>query len=777
VTSAEAQPIAIALGDLPSAGLPELVYSDGPNGVRGAVGATAFPSGPALAASFDPDLAERFGEAMAREALAAGRNAMLAPGLDIARVPWAGRIGESLGEDPLLAGELGGRVAAALQRNGVLAIPKHFVANNFEHLRTGRGGLSRRSPAIDVRVSRRALLEIYAEPFRRALVNYDAAGFLSSYNRIDGEYVSERGDVLGIPRDEWGWRGLIVPDFIFAVRDDRAALLAGLHLPALGGPAGRTREMVEAAPPELISRLADDVAHAVSRVGVQPAAESTEPLDDRASQDLAQSIAEAGAVLLKNTGGLLPLDPADVSSLALPGIADPSHLLVMGGSAAVTITPGRVQTLAAALADLVGDGKVEVVGGTLGDVPLPPMVGAVTGRVRDDVKWLETDVELPEFTLLDPPAGTGDEWSATLTADYTPQVSGDHRLALTFAGQARLSIDGVEVAAGSREASPMVAGPEYPLQAVAVFEFGRTVRLEVEFSTGAGITIPPLGIRPGLSLGLLEPDDSFSDAVEAARASDVAIVVVGRVSGEAMDVDSLRLPGDQERLIEAVAAANPRTIVVVVAGATVVMEEWRHDVAAIVLAWYAGMEGGAALADVLLGTSEPGGRLPFTIPQDEDFLPPFDRTATSVTYDRWHGQRLLDREGRQAAYPLGFGLSYTSFVIDDVQVSHDRAADAIDVRAVVENAGARPGGHVVQVYASRPEPGDRFLVGFARVQLDAGQRAPVTIRVPLERLASWRGPGRWGLIPGTYRFDVGASAADPASVSTTLDLPGPDGTR
>jgi beta-glucosidase len=275
---------------------------------------------------------------------------------------------------------------------------------------------------------------------------------------------------------------------------------------------------------------------------------------------------------------------------------------------------------------------------------------------------------------------------------------------------------------------------------------------------------------PGLA-ALYPPSDDPDALSELARVWEEGPQLVGG------DRDSLRLHAEDEAVIRAVAAANPRTIVVVVAGATVVMEEWRHDVAAIVLAWYAGMEGGAALADVLLGTSEPGGRLPFTIPQDEDDLPPFDRTATSVTYDRWHGQRLLDREGRQAAYPLGFGLSYTSFVLEDVQVSHDRAADAIDVRAVVANAGARPGGHVVQVYASRPEPGDRFLVGFARVQLDAGQRAPVAIQVPLERLASWRGPGRWELTPGTYRFDVGASAADPASVPTTLDLPGPAGTR
>ena len=228
---------------------------------------------------------------------------------------------------------------------------------------------------------------------------------------------------------------------------------------------------------------------------------------------------------------------------------------------------------------------------------------------------------------------------------------------------------------------------------------------------------------------------------------------------------------DDVALIRAVAGANPRTVVVVVAGATVVMEEWRHDVPAILIAWYAGMEGGAALADVLLGTIEPGGRLPFTVPRDEADLPPFDKNATTVSYDRWFGQRLIDRDGKQAAYPLGFGLSYTSLAIDDVHLAHDRDAGVLRIRAVVENAGSRTGGHIVQVYATRPEPRERFLVGFARASVAAGERVPVAVDVPLERLATRQGLRRWKVIPGAYRIDVGAHSADPEAFSVTVDLP------
>jgi beta-glucosidase len=234
------------------------------------------------------------------------------------------------------------------------------------------------------------------------------------------------------------------------------------------------------------------------------------------------------------------------------------------------------------------------------------------------------------------------------------------------------------------------------------------------------------------------------------------------------DRDSLRLHRQDEELIRAVAAANPWTVVVVVAGAAVVMEEWRHDVPAILVGWYAGMEGGAALADVLLGRSEPGGRLPFAVPREEADLPAFDKDATRVEYDRWYGQRRLYRDGKPAAYPLGFGLSYSSFTIDDVSVVRATATKALQVRARVTNTGSRDGGHVVQVYATGPESRERLLVGFVRVEARAGERTPVTVDVPLERLARWHGPGRWDVAPGEYRIDVGAYAEDPATVSTTV---------
>jgi beta-glucosidase len=260
---------------------------------------------------------------------------------------------------------------------------------------------------------------------------------------------------------------------------------------------------------------------------------------------------------------------------------------------------------------------------------------------------------------------------------------------------------------------------------------------------------------------LYPPADDPSALAELAKVWDDGPQSVGGDRG------SLRLHPADEELIRATAAANPRTVVVIMAGAAVVTSPWESAVPAILLAWYPGMEGGAALADVLLGDRSPGGRLPFAVPVDEADLVPFDPEATAVTYDRWHGQRKLDRDKVAAAYPLGFGLSYTTFRLSDAVLSVGTAG--IEVRAVIENTGTRPGGQVVQVYARTPE-GDRFLAGFTRADLAAGERVPVRVEIPLRVLATRR-DGAWTPPTGHYDLDVATHAADPGALPLPLDLP------
>jgi hypothetical protein len=247
----------------------------------------------------------------------------------------------------------------------------------------------------------------------------------------------------------------------------------------------------------------------------------------------------------------------------------------------------------------------------------------------------------------------------------------------------------------------------------------------------------------------------------------------GGISGGSAGGDraSLRLPAAHVELIRAVAAANPRTVVVVVAAGAVITEEWRDAVPAVLLGWYAGSEGGHALADVLLGAVDASGRLPFSIPTSEEHLPPFDRDATAVTYDRWFGQRLLDRLGVPAAFPLGFGLSYTSFALSDLAVGAVEGETA-EATVVVANTGDRDGRTVVQVYGE-PEGADalpkRALLGFASVEVPAGEQRTVTVPVSLRPLLRWTADG-W--VPGAAGalLRAAAHAADESGPTARLAL-------
>ena len=239
---------------------------------------------------------------------------------------------------------------------------------------------------------------------------------------------------------------------------------------------------------------------------------------------------------------------------------------------------------------------------------------------------------------------------------------------------------------------------------------------------------------------------------------------------EGGDRASLRLRPIDEEIIAATVAANPRTVVVIVTAGAVVMENWRNDVPAVLVGWYSGVEGGLALADVLTGAVDAGGRLPYSIPTTEDHLPFFDRDARTIVYDRWFGQRLLDRDGHAAAYPLGFGLSYTTFSIEDIELS-SREGESIVASVRVRNTGGLAGRHVVQLYGST-EAADfpsRVLLGFRPVDLDPGEEAVVEVQGSLRPLQRWEDGGFVWSAPDAM-IAAAAYSGDPLAVSTTLEL-------
>jgi beta-glucosidase len=657
----------IVAGAVPRLGVPGIRFSDGP---RGAVigRSTAFPVPMARGATWDPDLEERIGEAIGAEIRAQGGNLFAGVCINLLRHPAWGRAQETYGEEPALLGAMGSALARGAQRH-VMACVKHYACNSMENARF----------SVDVRIDEPTLHEIYLAHFR-AVVEAGVAGVMSAYNSVNGQWCGQNRVLLtDILRDEWGFDGFVMSDFIWGLRDPVGSLAAGLDLEM---PFAQQR--AAALPAALASGAAswDDVDRAARRILRAQLKYAAELVTSPPGRDvvgceehraLARHVAARSMVLLRN-------EPVD-------------------GRPVLPLAAGRLARLA--------------VVGRLADVPNTGDHGS-------------SDVRAP--SVVTPLAGL---------RDALPEVEVSHA-------------DGSDIAAAAASASAADA---------AVVVVGYTAEDEGEY---VGSFDP--------ALATLYPAPDNPEALdELARVWEAGPQLVGG------DRDSLRLHPQDVALIRAVGAANTRTVVVVMAGAAVTMGEWRHEVPAILMAWYPGMEGGSALADVLLGTSEPGGRLPFAVPRDEADLPPFDKNATTVTYDRWHGQRLLDREGKAAAYPLGFGLSYTTFAIGDVDVALNRDAEALAVHATVENTGTRPGGHVVQVYASRaplePTGVERFLVGFARVGGPPGERVPVQIDIPLQWLATRRGPGRWAVRPGSYRIDVGGSAADPATVPVTVQLP------
>jgi len=486
-------------------------------------------------------------------------------------------------------------------------------------------------------------------------------------------------------------------------------------------------------------------------------------------------------VLLEN-GGELPWDRAALHSVAVIG-ANAARARTQGGGSA-TVLPERVVSpldgLRAALpaADVrFALGATNQVG--LAELPPDEMTNPVTGEPGARARFLDAqgnellaeDRRATALVYLGGDAPIAQTARFELSTRWTPTESGQVRLGFTAVGAGRILVDGETVVDTTIQPSGTDPGAALftneRATAVVECEAGTPldVRFEYDLPQRTGRFGNALFVRLGVEPHDLDEDRLIADAVDAARAADVALVVVGtneRVESEGFDRTSLALPGRQDELVAAVAAANPRTVVLVNAGAPVLMP-WRTEVAAVLLGWFGGQELGNALAAVLLGDAEPGGRLPTTWPAREEDVPVLDTTpvAGALVYGEGvHvGYRAWLRSGVEPAYWIGSGRGYAEIALRKLRVEQ---GDTIAVTVDVENTGTRAGKEVIQVYAERPdsevERPVRWLVGFAPVRVAAGELASVTIQVSTRLLAHW--DAGWQREPGAYRLRVGTSAAD-----------------
>jgi beta-glucosidase len=770
--------------DEPAIGLRAMVLSDGPVGVRGEHWderdtSLALPSPTALAATFDEDLVTRLGAVLAAEARRKHVDVLLAPMLNLHRSPLAGRHFESFSEDPLLTARIGAAYLRGVQSGGVAATAKHYVANESE---TDRLRLS-------VRVADATLHEVYLAPFELAVAE-GVWVVMSAYNAV-GDHTMTEHPLLAEPlKGRWGFDGLVVSDW-GALRSTVESARAAQDL-AMPGPDGPWGERLVAAvesgevPESAIDDKVRSLLLLAERVGALRDTEPTPSTVDH--RPLLRTAAAAGIVLLRNENSLLPLSP-DGLTVAVLG-PNASATRIQGGGSAGVYPAEVVSPLDGIRAALAGRGTVVHTAGVyLTEWPAPlttardPRSGTpgvllrvldgdgvelcaehrLTGRILEPACADLTGAAVLELRALLRTADGG-SWRFGLT--------GIGRLALTVAGA---TVFDETIPAGSDDPAVVNVAPPSRLLTVDL-----DADTEVELVLRRWLT-PDTGWVIGLAAepDRREPAAELAAATALAAASDIAVVVVGTTAefeSEGFDRTTLDLPGAQDELVRAVAAVNPRTVVVVNSGGPVVLP-WRHDVPAVLLSWFGGQAAGSGLADVLFGDVEPGGRLPTTWPAAMADVPVLDTTPVHGVLDYAEGvhigHRAWLRAGVEPAYWFGHGLGYTTWSYDHATVpALALAGRPFTVYVEVRNTGARPGREVVQVYLSREETcverPVRWLAGYAAVNAAPGETVRAAVVVGPRAVSHWAN-GDWRVEQGTFDVLVGRNVGDvPLRGSVTI---------
>jgi beta-glucosidase len=764
----------------PAIGLAPVVMSDGPVGVRGQRWderdtSLVLPSPTALAATWSPSLVTRLGGLLAAEARRKGVDVLLAPTLNLHRSPAGGRHFECYSEDPVLTARIGAAYVRGVQAGGVAATAKHYVANDSETERM----------TLDAVVAERVLREVYLVPFE-AVVEAGVWAVMSAYNGVNGAPMSENPLLAEPLKGEWGFTGPVVSDW-GAVRSTVPAALAAqdLVMPGPHGPWGdeliaavRSGDVPESTVDDKVVRL----LRLAGRVGALGGAMPVPPVEP--ALPLLRRAVAASVVLVRNDG-VLPLDPTAPRRVAVLGWNAVTARIQGGGSAGVyPVAP--VSPLAGIVAALAGTADVvHAVGAYPTELPSPLDVAAArdprSGEPGVLVRLLDADgAELHAERRLSgrilEPADVAGAATVEIQALLVPTSSGEWRLTVGGWGRVSLTADGrplvdEDIAVDTDDPATIHLAPSFRSGMLRVDE-GVPVHLVARRALAPGTGVATLlAADPPRRRAV----DELVAAVGLARGADVAIVVVGttdEIESEGFDRPTLALPGGQDELVRAVAAANPNTVVIVNSGGPVLMP-WRDEVPAVLLSWFPGEQAGHGLADVLFGAAEPGGRLPTTWPAAADAPVPDTRPVDGVL--RYAegldiGYRGWLASGVEPAYWFGHGLGYTVWSYEDISVS-EPDGHAFSVRVRLRNNGSRTGREVVQIYLSRPDGAVRYparwLAGFTAVTAPPGGVVDAVVDVPARAVEHWA--GGWAFEPGPVTVHAGRSAGDlPLSAQLTL---------
>lgn len=747
-------------------GLPSITMTDGPHGVRASrheagrpVGpTTAFPTGVSMASTWNPALIEKAAAAMAEETRAMGCEVLLGPCVNIVRHPLAGRNFEAFSEDPYLAGRIGTAWVKGLQSQGVAASLKHFACNNQEFER------DRGNSVVD----ERTLREIYLAQFEMVVKEAKPWTVMCAYNRINGTYASQHNYLLNdILRGEWGFDGLVVSDWQ-ANHTIFESIQGGLDL-EMPGPAKYYGRLLEEAvqhwqiEESTIDEAVRRVLKLIIRTGKLDGRQTAGSVNTIEHQQLARDVAAEAMVLLKNDG-VLPIKADQIKTIAAIGPGAIGWQISGGGSSRVD--PPHVIDPLTALKAKIGD-QVEIVyaEGCDNYVELPTLSGEFKTEYFDNPRLegeptavrTEKTVSGGWWFATPDPAVKSMKYAVRWSGPLRVAQAGRYAVSVSCSAEAQVFIDDRSIVANGQ--------PEVFVDLAADKDYAFKAEMKKADELVFGQVHVGLAHRP-------DPDNRIQQAAELAARLEVAIVYAGypeNFETEGVDRPYLELTGEQNALIAAVAAANPKTIVVLNVGSPVTMP-WADDVAAIIVAHYPGMDGAISLTNILCGEVNPSGKLTTTYPQALKDTPAYNNYpgGRNVVYGEgiFVGYRHYEYREVEPLFPFGHGLSYTTFEYSEWTMPEVvKRGETVKVYVKVKNTGAVAGKEVAQLYvrdvqASVQRP-VKELKGFAKVSLLPGEEKTVVFEMN-ERALAYYDPDRqaWVAEPGEFEVLIGSSSRD-----------------
>ena len=757
-------------------GIPPLNMSDGPLGVRWD-NSTALPSGILLGATWNPDIVTKLGTVLATETKAKGRQVILAPCVNIARIPMGGRNFESYGEDPYLTSRIAVNYIKGVQKENVVATVKHFAANNQEHQRD----------FVNTIVDERALNEIYFPAFKAAVQEANVLAVMSAYNKLNDHYCSEN-DYLLIDKlkKEWGFNGLVMSDW-GAVHSTVPTFNGGLDLEMPDGKYLNKETLLDKIKSgELSETKLDDKVKRILRVMFTIGLFDDYQYDKSAvntpeHKQVALDIAKDGIVLLKNNNSILPLDVNKIKSIAV--IGPNSKVTITGGGGSSMVVPFSSVSPLEALQNKIGDKvKINFAQGCMLDGDSNPL----------DEKYLFTDESgnenglkaeyftnknlegKPDRIMVDKIINFSWDWhgpfedfpkdnfSVRWTGFIKVDKTGRYTLDVASDDGARLYLDDKLVIDDWTDHALVTNSYTTELKANQYY------KIKLEYYENGGGAIVKLGWR--------KPNDELlTGAITTARNSDVAIVFAGTnytYESEGYDRKNLNLPSDQDDLIKEISGVNKNTIVVLTTGSPVLMDKWLNNVDGLIEAWFAGEQAGNAIAEILLGKTNPSGKLPITFPKRWEDCSAYNTYMKEDGTTRYEdgiyvGYRHFEKNKIEPLFPFGYGLSYTTFEYGGLKLSSNEMPgnSNLIVSFNLKNTGKVKGEEIAQLYINDVKSSiDRpvkELKRFKKVSLNPGEEKTIEFELD-EKALSFFDPStkNWKAESGEFEVLIGSSSED-----------------